>query len=89
MGWMSAISFGMAGRHKKPGAAAPVAPPPSSLAGGTPTPPIVDPSLDNAAAMLSSEKARKRAALGGMAMRPMKQMGAAATPKPKSLIGGY
>lgn len=83
---------------KKPGDTGeqkpPVAPPPSGITDTTTTPPapIIDPGKDNAAAQLAGQKARKRAALGGLAMRPMigaKKPGTSTPGKPKTLIGGY
>ncbi len=78
-------------KKKKPanGEPPPVAPPPSNLT-TEPEAPLIDPAKDNAAATLAGQKARKRAALGGMAMRPMlklKKPGVSGTSRPKTLIG--
>jgi hypothetical protein len=74
-------------------AAAPTAPGPTTTtttAGGPPVAPSVNTAADQAAALQAGARAKKKAALGGIQMRPMPKPGTLSPRlQPKTLIGGY
>lgn len=89
LGGMAAFSAIQALRKKKE---APLAPPPVAPI-GMPTPPLIDPAANNAAAQTAGLKQRKRAFAGSLLTHPQAPLsqvpGIGAKTAPKSLIGGY